>query len=258
MDNYSSYTSGQVILSPTTTPTPTWNPYVAELNRLNTTLTVNAAAEAVASVTTGNFAGFYRHFGVSGKLQSGTGYNTGYSNRNVFSVDLVDIGGLTDLAMSVGSEATESDGWTKGLYFRFARTTVGAGVNWDVFVRWRYFDGISNQFQEVQVLTNKLKADLYATYQIEFYNPVYSSPSILFGRIEWEWKATIDGLVVANSSATNPKASWEFLNYDLCNLTGITVTGQDVVNPGMSFTVDNFGIGLNGDLSCLPSPVPPP
>lgn len=63
---------------------------------------------------TGNtFAGFYRRFGVDGDLASGSGYQTGYSNRNVFSIDLIDIGDESFFSVAVSSEATTADGYKR-------------------------------------------------------------------------------------------------------------------------------------------------
>ena len=245
-----------MILSPTTPPTPSANPYVAEPQpaKQDTTITVNSSGQAVTTTAPGDtFAGFYRHFGVDGDLASGTGYLTGYSNRNVFSIDLVDIGDESLFSVAVTSEATVSDGYKKGIQIKFDRLS---NTNYDVKVEWQYFTGIFFSTKEVTVLTNQSAASLAGTYQIEFYNPVYANPSTLYGTIDWDWQATKDGVTLTSSAGSNGKSIWRFLSSDLCNLSGICVNTQNLYNT-VDFTIDNFGIGLNGNLSCLPSPTPP-
>ena len=243
-----------MILSPTAPPTPSFNPYVVELqpSKSNTVITVNSSAQAVTTNPTGgSFAGFYRHFGVNGNLALGTGYETGYNKRNVFSVDLVDVGDESFLNFSVNSQATAADGYKFGIQFEFQRQS---NTNYDVKVIWRYGTGFT--YKEVTVLTNQSAANLAGTYQIEFYNPVYNIPNTQYGTIDWDWQATKDGVSLASSAGSNGKAIWRFFGSDMCNDTGISVNTQNLYN-AIDFTIDNFGIGLNGNLGCLPLPVPP-
>lgn len=246
-----------MILSPTTSPTPTLNPYVVEPQtfKQNTKITVNSSAQAVTTTGSGDtFAGFYRRFGVNGNFLLGSGYETGYSKRNVFSIDLVDIGDESFFSVAVSSEATVSDGYKKGIQIKFDRLSNG---NYDVKVEWQYFNGIFFDTKEVTVLTNQSAASLAATYQIEFYNPVYSNPTTQYGTIDWDWQATKDGVTLTSSAGSNGKSLWRFINSDLCNVTGICVNTQNLFNT-VDFTIDNFGIGLNGNLSCIPLPPPAP
>lgn len=245
-----------MILSPTAPPTPSSNPYLVEpqSSKSQTVITVNSSAQAVTTNGVGgSFAGFYRHFGVNGNLALGTGYETGYNKRNVFSFDLVDVGDESFLNFSASSEATVSDGYKTGIQIEFQRQS---NTNYDVKVIWQYFTGVFYSTKEATVLTNQSAANLTGTYQIEFYNPVYALPGGSFGTIDWDWQATKDGVSLASSAGSNGKAIWRFFGFDMCNDTGISVTTQNLFNT-INFTIDNFGIGLNGNLGCLPLPVPP-
>jgi len=235
-----------VILSPSGTPTPSFNPYL-DVYPTQTTATVNSSQQLVLSGSAQSL-GVKRHFGVNGNIQNGTGFLTGYANRNVFTVDYVAAPSSLDNAkFGINLDSL------LGGYFYISQEYLST-ARYDLKILYKEASGGNT----ITVLSNVAQSAILARYQLFFYNPVYTYTSAFLQTIDFDWEVYKDGVSLATSAA-NSKLRLNYGQIDLCNNTTYraeaTVTGG-----GTNITIDNFGIGLNGNLSCLPSatPAPPP
>tara|TARA_R110000787_G_scaffold284106_1_gene397507 strand:+ start:150 stop:866 length:717 start_codon:yes stop_codon:yes gene_type:complete len=237
-------------LSPSGTPTPNFNPYL-DLYPTNTTATVNSSQQLVISGTS-TALGVKRHFGVNGNIQNGTGFLTGYANRNVFTVDYV----AAPSFLNSAKFGIELDSQYGGYFFIRQQFVSGPPSRYDLRVLWRQANSGGGSGQGyVKVLSSVAQSAILARYQLVFYNPVYIYSNVFIQTIDFDWEVYKDGVSVATSAA-NTKLRFYYNQIDLCNNT----TYEAEVLGNTNITIDNFGIGLNGNLSCLPaaSPAPPP
>ena len=244
-------------MSETGTPTPTVNPYLRPTDAafFGTTGTVNSSAE-IELTNTNAFAGMMRHFGVNGSIQTSTGYLTGYANRNVFTIDLVDLpaSGVISCYFGIKLGTLGFSSSTQGIFIEIKERSGGG--TWDMFARW----SLNNPFPTQQTATIASGvtniSTLYGRYQIEFFNPIYSYTSANLNHIEFDWNVVQDGITVATSAANSTmEINYNDPTNNLCEDTYYFAQVQDTGTADATF--DNFGIGLNGNLSCLPSATPP-
>jgi hypothetical protein len=242
-------------LSETGTPTPTVNPYLRPTDSafFGTTGTVNSSAE-IELTNTNAFAGMERHFGVNGSVQTSTGYLTGYANRNVFNIDLVALpaSGVISCYFGIKVGTLSVSSTTQGIFIDI-RERSGGGA-WDLLARWSLNTAFPTQQTATLLPATTNLSNFYGTYQIEFFNPVYVYNSQFFNFVRFNWNVLKDGVTLASSSSyTNLEINYNFRN--LCDNTYYFAQVQDSDNADATF--DNFGIGLNGNLSCLPLAPPP-
>jgi len=242
-------------LSETGTPTPTANPYLRFTDSafFGSTATVNNSAK-IELTNTNAFASMMRHYGVNGSVQNSTGFLTGYANRNVFTIDLAALpasGVISSyFGIKIGTLAVSTT--TQGIFIEIKQRSGGGA--WDLFARWSLNTTFPTQQTATLLPVTTTLSNFYGQYQIEFFNPVYVYNSQFFNFVRFNWNVLKDGVTLASSlSYTNLEMNYNQLN--LCDNTYYFAQAQDTDNADATF--DNFGIGLNGNLSCLPSAIPP-
>jgi len=241
-------------LSETGTPTPTANPYLRFTDSafFGSTATVNNSAE-IELTNTNAFASMMRHYGVNGSVQNSTGFLTGYANRNVFTIDLVDLPASGVISCHFGIfVGSGNDDSGQGIKIQINERSGGGA--WDCEAYWSLNTTFpTNQTATLLPVTTTL-SNFYGRYQIEFFNPVYVYNSQFFNFVRFNWNVVKDGITLASSTSyTNLEMNYNAFN--LCDDTYYFARVQDTGNADATF--DNFGIGLNGNLSCLPSATPP-
>jgi len=216
----------------------------------NTVATVNSTPELVLS-STQQRAGTQRQFGVDGNIQAGTGYLTGFANRNVFTIDYVSAPAQMD-TVEFGIKFANLPFNSSSSYFAFAQSPGITQTRYDLDLI--YSD--SGFGTTINILSNVPQSNLYARFQLQFFNPVFNYVNALNQSIDFDWAAFQDGVNIADSTSNN-KLRLKFNQFDLCNNTYYFIEGR-AFNSGTNVTFDNFGIGLNGNLSCIPSAIPTP
>ena len=223
-----------------------------------TTSATQTAADTLLMSNTGgtnNAYGISRHWGVSGGSTT-PDFVSGYSNKNTVKIDLVNVS-TGDLDVYFGISFAPASPATEQNCIRIYKS---GGANSAIDFEFREAAGLGALLRRVvSISTGVTDANLYKTYQIEYYDgTLKGSPWAAF---EFEWKILINGVIVAESltgaTRNHGKMSigYAAVPADYWCVTPIANIYQDSVSaPSIapSTTWDNLGIGINGDVACIP------